>query len=153
MSQRQVVQGKESVTKSLFRTFSFCTVFETYQKARTQFVQTVSELASRPQNIESLQNNGVMQLLRPLLLDIVPTIQQTAALALGRLANYNDDLAEAVVKGDILPQLVYSLAEQNVSWEQSIIYNAPSLKVYVLINGDIMFFNNWPCLYVCVEVL
>lgn len=57
--------------------------------------------------------SGVMQLLRPLLLDIVPTIQQTAALALGRLANYNDDLAEAVVKGDILPQLVYSLAEQN----------------------------------------
>ena len=56
-----------------------------------------------------------MSLLRPLLLDIVPTIQQTAALALGRLANYNDDLAEAVVKGDILPQLVYSLAEQNVS--------------------------------------
>ncbi len=58
---------------------------------------------------------GVMALLRPLLLDVVPTIQQTAALALGRLANYNDDLAEAVVKADILPQLVYSLAEQNVS--------------------------------------
>lgn len=55
-----------------------------------------------------------MALLRPLLLDVVPTVQQTAALALGRLANYNDDLAEAVVKGDILPQLVYSLAEQNV---------------------------------------
>ena len=78
-------------------------------------MQTVAELATRPQNIEILQNAGVMSLLRPLLLDIVPTIQQTAALALGRLANYNDDLAEAVVKGDILPQLVYSLAEQNVS--------------------------------------
>lgn len=58
--------------------------------------------------------SGVMTLLRPLLLDVVPTVQQTAALALGRLANYNDDLAEAVVKGDILPQLVYSLSEQNV---------------------------------------
>ncbi|KAM4813711.1 sperm-associated antigen 6 isoform 2-T2 [Callospermophilus lateralis] len=96
MSQRQVLQ-----------------VFEQYQKARTQFVQMVAELATRPQNIETLQNAGVMSLLRPLLLDVVPTIQQTAALALGRLANYNDDLAEAVVKGDILPQLVYSLAEQN----------------------------------------
>lgn len=94
----------------------FLTVFEQYQKARTGFVQTVAELASRPQNIETLQNAGVMSLLRPLLLDIVPTIQQTAALALGRLANYNDDLAEAVVKGDILPQLVYSLAEQNVGF-------------------------------------
>ncbi|KAI2649040.1 Sperm-associated antigen 6 [Labeo rohita] len=95
-------------------------------------MQTVADLASRPQNTETLQNAvsfhscflpctnvltlfglGVMSLLRPLLLDAVPTIQQTAALALGRLANYNDDLAEAVVKGDILPQLVYSLAEQN----------------------------------------
>lgn len=63
-----------------------------------------------------------MALLRPLLLDVVPNIQQTAALALGRLANYNDDLAEAVVKGDILPQLVYSLAEQNVRHKHSVKY-------------------------------
>ena len=104
-------------------------MFEQYQKARTQFVQTVSELASRPQNIETLQNNGVMQLLRPLLLDIVPTIQQTAAMALGRLANYNDDLAEAVVKGDILPQLVYSLAEQNVS--MTMIYCFTVFRLFV----------------------
>ncbi|KAL8165076.1 UNVERIFIED_CONTAM: hypothetical protein K2H54_027142 [Gekko kuhli] len=39
MSQRQVLQ-----------------VFEQYQRARTQFVQTVAELATRPQNIETLQN-------------------------------------------------------------------------------------------------
>lgn len=44
----------------------------------------------------------------------VPSIQQTAALALGRLASYSDDLAEAVVANEILPQLVYSLGEQNV---------------------------------------
>ena len=37
------------------------------------------------------------------------SIQQSAALALGRLANYSDDLAEAVVGNEILPQLVYSL--------------------------------------------
>jgi 3-methyladenine DNA glycosylase AlkD len=34
-------------------------------------------------------------------------------LALGRLANYSDDLAEAVVGNEVLPQLVYSLSEQN----------------------------------------
>ncbi|KAF1333966.1 Sperm-associated antigen 6, partial [Globisporangium splendens] len=55
----------------------------------------VPEAVSRPQNIEVMQNAGVMQLLRPLLLDNVPSIQQSAALALGRLANYSDDLAEA----------------------------------------------------------
>lgn len=87
--------------------------FEEYQKARVTFVQTVAELATRPQNIDALQSAGVMALLRPLLLDNVPSIQQSAALALGRLANYSDDLAEAVVANDILPQLVFSLAEQN----------------------------------------
>ncbi|XP_071591160.1 sperm-associated antigen 6 isoform X3 [Heliangelus exortis] len=96
MSQRQVLQ-----------------VFEQYQRARAQFVQAVAEFAARPQNIETLQSAGVISLLRPLLLDSVPTVQHTAALALGRLANYNDDLAEAVVKEDILPQLMYSLSEQN----------------------------------------
>ena len=43
----------------------------------------------------------------------MPSIQQSAALALGRLANYSEDLAEAVVGNEILPQLVYSLSEQN----------------------------------------
>lgn len=35
-------------------------VFEQYQKARTTFAQTVAELASRPQNIETLQNAGII---------------------------------------------------------------------------------------------
>jgi len=88
-------------------------VFEDYQAHRTKFVQTIAELAMRPQNIEALQNAGVMMLLRPLLLDTVPSIQQSAALALGRLANYSEALAEAVVMNEVLPQLVYSLSEQN----------------------------------------
>jgi hypothetical protein len=88
-------------------------VFDTYQKARTTFVQTVAELSSRPQNIPALQEAGVMGLLRPLLLDSVPTIQQTAAIALGRLADASDTLAANIVSGDILPQLVYSLGEPN----------------------------------------
>eukprot|EP00418_Pyrodinium_bahamense_P044509 CAMPEP_0179190602 /NCGR_PEP_ID=MMETSP0796-20121207/94644_1 /TAXON_ID=73915 /ORGANISM="Pyrodinium bahamense, Strain pbaha01" /LENGTH=476 /DNA_ID=CAMNT_0020894777 /DNA_START=123 /DNA_END=1553 /DNA_ORIENTATION=+ len=88
-------------------------VFEEYQKARVTFVQTVADLATRPQNIDALQNAGVMALLRPLLLDNVGSIQQSAALALGRLANYSDELAESVVSHEILPQLVHSLALQN----------------------------------------
>uniref|UniRef100_A0A672GN12 Sperm-associated antigen 6 n=1 Tax=Salarias fasciatus TaxID=181472 RepID=A0A672GN12_SALFA len=96
MSQRQIIQ-----------------VFEQYQKSRMQFVQTIADLASRPQNIEILQDAGVMSMLRPLMLDVVPSIQQTAALALGRLADHSDDLAEGVVREDILPQLVQSLASKN----------------------------------------
>ena len=54
---------------------------------------------------------GVMSLLRPLLLDNVPSIQQAAAKALGLLASYSDELAEAVISNDILPWLVGSLTE------------------------------------------
>ena len=45
--------------------------FEEYQKARVKFVQAVAEAATRPQNIEIMNNAGVMQLLKPLLLDNV----------------------------------------------------------------------------------
>ncbi len=61
------------------------------------------------QNVEVLHNAGVMQILRPLLLDGVPNIQQTASLALSRLASYSEEIAEAIVHENILIQLVYSL--------------------------------------------
>ncbi|KAA6426063.1 MAG: sperm-associated antigen 6 [Trebouxia sp. A1-2] len=88
-------------------------VFERYQKERVAFVSAVAEIAKSPQNVEALQQAGAMSLLRPLLLDNVPSIQQSAAMALGRLANYSDDLAETLVQNEVLPQLVYSLSEQN----------------------------------------
>ena len=72
-----------------------------------------------------------MALLRPLLLDNVPSIQQSAALALGRLANYSDELAEAVVSNEILPQLVYSLSEQNVSIRQPTLF-VPRFEFLIL---------------------
>ncbi|XP_071416706.1 sperm-associated antigen 6 isoform X2 [Pithys albifrons albifrons] len=102
MSQRQVLQ-----------------VFEQYQRARTQFVQAVADLATRPQSIETLHSAGVVSLLRLLLLDIVPSVRQTAALSLGRLADYSMDLAEAIVKAGILPQLVCSLPEENRYYKKS----------------------------------
>ncbi len=43
-------------------------------------------------------------------------------MALGHLANYSDDLAEAVVQAEILPQLVYSLAEQNRFYKKAAAY-------------------------------
>lgn len=58
----------------------------------------------------------MVSLLKPLVLDVVPSIQQTAALALGRLAEQSPDLAEAVVKENILSELICShMGEQNVS--------------------------------------
>ncbi|KAJ3193045.1 Sperm-associated antigen 6 [Entophlyctis luteolus] len=93
-------------------------VFEKFQKECLLFPQTIADLASRDSNIDALQTAGVMSLLRPLLVDNVPAIQHAAALALGRLVNYNEELAEAVVDSDILPQLVYSLAAKRSSREE-----------------------------------
>jgi hypothetical protein len=107
-----MIKDKSAVNAATTR--AVLAVFEKYQKDRLAFVQTIADLASRENNIEALQSGGAMTLLGPLLQDNVPAIQQAAALALGRLANYHQDLAQSVVDSDILPQLVYSLAEQNV---------------------------------------
>lgn len=57
--------------------------FEEYQKARVKFVQAVAEAATRPQNIEVMNNAGVMQLLRPLLLDNVSSISTVPLILQG----------------------------------------------------------------------
>ena len=96
--------------------------FEDYQKARSTFVQSVADLATRPQNIIALHSAGVMALLRPLLLDSVQVIQQSAALAIGRLANYSEEIAESVVQNDIITQLIYSLTNQNRFYKKAACY-------------------------------
>ncbi len=96
--------------------------FEDYQKARFTFVQSIAELAQRPQNIVALHSAGVMPLLRPLLLDSVQVIQQSAALAIGRLANYSEEIAESVIQNDIITQLVYSLSNQNRFYKKAACY-------------------------------
>jgi hypothetical protein len=74
----------QSLTSSIANTRAILTVFEKYQKERLGFVQTIADFASREHNIEVLQTAGVMALLKPLLGDPVPAIQQAAAVALGR---------------------------------------------------------------------
>jgi hypothetical protein len=96
--------------------------FEDFQKARFTFVQSIADLAQRPQNIVALHSAGVMQLLRPLLLDSVQVIQQSAALAIGRLANYSEEIAESVVQNDIITQLIYSLSNQNRFYKKAACY-------------------------------
>ncbi|CDJ68389.1 armadillo/beta-catenin-like repeat protein, putative [Eimeria necatrix] len=88
-------------------------VFEEFQRARSHFVQTLADLTQRPQNIDGLRAAGALRLLRPLLLDSVPGIQQTAAVAVGRLAGHSEEAARECVNEEILPHLVASVAEQN----------------------------------------
>ena len=93
--------------------------FEKFQQARMDFVTEAADMASKPHYIDALQEEGIMRQLRPLLNDETPSVQQTAALALGRLANYSVELAEEVVSTDILPALVQSFESDNVSLRAS----------------------------------
>jgi HEAT repeat protein len=97
-------------------------VFEDYQKSRLAFVNTVAELAIRPQNIDALYSGGAINLLKTLLLDPVPAIQQSAALAIGRLANHSEDIAESVIQNDIISHLIYSLSSQNRFFKKASCY-------------------------------
>eukprot|EP00833_Pecoramyces_ruminatium_P004215 jgi/Orpsp1_1/1178247/evm.model.c7180000064585.1 len=112
------IQNGNSNTKNTLITQTYSqrsvmNVFEKYQHDRLTFVQAVADLASRETNIQALQSMDVITLLKPLLLDSVPGVQQAAALALGRLANYSREMAYIMVNNDILSQLIYSLSEKN----------------------------------------
>lgn len=89
-------------------------VFDQYQKARLLFVQSVADFASRPTNIQCLEAAGALDLLRPLLTDPVPSIQHVTAIALGKIANNDYRLAQAIIRKDILSQLLKNMDRQNV---------------------------------------
>ena len=88
--------------------------FEVYQKARVQFVQTIAALADSKENFDALESAGVLHLLKPLLLDVVPSVSQTACIAIGRMAEKSHHIAEEIVKLDILPDIVEPIEKQNV---------------------------------------
>ena len=73
-----------SISTSLANTRAILSTFDKYQKDRLAFVQSVADYAGRENNVEILQQAGVMALLKPLLNDPVPAIQQASAVALGR---------------------------------------------------------------------
>jgi len=77
-------------------------------------VQSVADLSSKPNNIECLEAAGVIDLLYPLLVDTMPSIQHMAAISLGKLANHNSRIAHAVIRKDVLSQLLRNIDKQNV---------------------------------------
>lgn len=107
-------------------------VFDHYQKARMQFVQTVTDLASRPHNIEYLDNAGALDLLCPLLWDVTPSIQQLTAIALGRLANHDVKIARAILSRNILPQILKKIDKQTVGNACVLIYTIDVSIIYII---------------------
>lgn len=50
----------------------------------------------------------------PLLKDVVPSIQQTASLAMGRLASQSPSLSNEIIQAGLLPHINNTLASKNV---------------------------------------
>lgn len=94
-------------------TNSVLTTFTNYQKARIQFVQSLAELSKRKENFEDITSLGGLLLLRPLITDVVPSIAQTACIALGRLAAESPEISNSIVQLDILPHVIQSISEQS----------------------------------------
>ncbi|KAF5272806.1 hypothetical protein FQA39_LY07833 [Lamprigera yunnana] len=102
-------------------------VFDVYQKARINFVQTVSDLASRTQNIEYLNQAEALDLLQPLLSDRCSQIQQCAAVAIGRLVNYDVKAAQQFLNQNCLPLLLRDIEKQNKYYKKAALFVIRSL--------------------------
>jgi hypothetical protein len=60
--------------------------------------------------LQALLDEDAFVMLKPMLHDKVPTVQMTAALALGRMAGFSTELAEELVKSGALDTLTASMA-------------------------------------------
>ncbi|XP_032520539.2 sperm-associated antigen 6-like isoform X1 [Danaus plexippus] len=97
-------------------------VFETYQKARLVFVQTMAELATRATNVKCLESAGVLELLRPLLYDACSTVRQCAVVAAARLAEHDENVARQILNGGMLTITLENLNKYNVYYKRSALY-------------------------------
>ncbi|XP_045517324.1 sperm-associated antigen 6-like isoform X2 [Pieris brassicae] len=97
-------------------------VFETYQKARLVFVQTMAELATRSTNVKCLESAGVLELLRPLLSDACSTVRQCAVVAAARLAEHDEAVARQLLSGGMVTSTLENLNKYNVYYKRSALY-------------------------------
>ncbi|KAL1123339.1 hypothetical protein AAG570_002424, partial [Ranatra chinensis] len=110
--------------------FKLVAVFDTYEKARLSFVQTVSDLATKPLHVDCLIKCGVLDLLIPLLSDPLSKVQQCTAVALGRLVNNNRSAAEEIIRLDIFNVLLRSIDRKSKFYKKSAMYVLRGLAKY-----------------------
>nr|XP_050857318.1 sperm-associated antigen 6-like isoform X1 [Vespula vulgaris] len=127
-------------------------VFDQYQKARLLFAQSIADLASKPNNIECLEAAGVIHLLRPLLSDVVPSIQHMAAIALGKLANHDINLAQDIIQEDILPRLLHNIEKQNKFFKKAALFILRAIAKHSPETASIIVqMNGLDTMIICLE--
>ncbi|XP_031768529.1 sperm-associated antigen 6-like isoform X2 [Galleria mellonella] len=97
-------------------------VFETYQKARLVFVQTMAELATRATNVKCLESAGVLELLRPLLSDACSSVRQCAVVAAARLCEHDEGVARQLLNEGMVTITLENLHKYNVYYKRSALY-------------------------------
>ncbi|KAJ3328111.1 Sperm-associated antigen 6, partial [Gonapodya sp. JEL0774] len=128
------------------------TLFDRYQRERLLFAQSISELSARDNTADLLAAAGATRLLRPLLVDQVPAVQQAAAMAVGRMAGWSEEVAREVVREGILEGVVVGLVDGNRFYKKasafvlrSVAKHSPSLALAVADAGAL------PALARCIE--
>ncbi|XP_050302037.1 sperm-associated antigen 6-like [Anthonomus grandis grandis] len=102
-------------------------VFENYQKSRLVFAQTVSDLASRQQNVELMKSAHVLDLLKPLIIDVCPQIKQCASIALGRLVHHDPQIAEELMDVGVLGILLHNAGTGNKFQKTAVLFVVRSI--------------------------
>lgn len=96
-----------------------------YKRARLQFCQVIGECASRPQNIAYMLNEGVVELLLPLLTDNELPIRSNSVCCLSRMANHSAAVAAVLVERNV-PETM--LSELNAERNQNGLYRRAVLQ-------------------------
>jgi HEAT repeat protein len=84
--------------------------FDAFAQSRLAFVRAIADVAERPEYLESLLAEDAFGTLKPMLHDKIATVQQTAALALGRMAGCSVDIAIELVKAGTPPEFLLTRA-------------------------------------------
>lgn len=116
----EVSQRMEDGFQGIPKEIIYC--FEDFQRSRVEFVRCVADLTLDSRNMKPLFNGGVVELLKPLLVDHVPSVQIASALALGRIASHSTEMAEHTAKGPTLHTLVHIMPDMDSYFKRAACY-------------------------------
>ncbi|ANQ08274.1 Uncharacterized protein PCOAH_00026450 [Plasmodium coatneyi] len=94
-------------------------IFEDYNRSRTQFTQSIYDMCLKAHNMEVIISTDIIILIRPLILDKVPIVQQNATQILAKMASHSEEVALTILQNDVLPHLVYCLKHENKNYRKN----------------------------------
>jgi hypothetical protein len=94
----------------------FLLAFDNYAKSQLTFIQSITDLAAKPNYVECLYENNVIDIVLPLVTNINPTVRMNAVLSLARLAGNSENCAKQILcSKDLLNRLLGQIIKENVS--------------------------------------